>query len=256
MAKPRSRQELKDYCLRALGAPVIEINVDDEQVEDRIDEALRYFVDWNSFGTEKTYYKYQVTEQDRTNGYINTDNIGGTGAGANIISISRVFQVGFNLQMNNVFNVRYQMALNDFYGLRTGQMNLNFFVSTMQYIEMLQQLLDPEKQTTFSRYANKLTIHMNWQDFSAGQYLLIEAYTALNPDTYTEVYNDTMLKKYTIALIKRQWGANLSKYEGIPLPGNITFNGQRIYQEAMEEIEKIEEDVLTKYQEPPDFITG
>jgi len=228
--------------------------VDDQQVEDRIDEAMRYFVDWNSFASEKRYYKYQVTEQDKTNGYINTDSIASDGE--KIISISRVFQVGFNLQMNNVFNVRYQMALNDFYGLRTGQMNLNFFVSTMQYIEMLQQLLDPEKQTTFSRYANKLTIHMNWQDFLTGQFLLIEAYTSIDPDTYSEIYDDPMLKKYATALIKRQWGANLSKFEGIPLPGNITFNGQRIYQEALEEITKIEEDVLLKYQEPPDFITG
>jgi hypothetical protein len=254
MAHPRTRQELKDYCLRSLGAPVIEINVDDQQVEDRIDEALRYFIDWNSFASEKRYYKYQVTAQDKTNGYINTDSIAVDGE--KIISISRVFQVGFNLQINNVFNVRYQMALNDFYGLRTGQMNLNYFVSTMQYIEMLQQLLDPEKQTTFSRYANKLTIHMNWQDFNTGQFLLIEAYTSLDPDTYSEIYDDPMLKKYATALIKRQWGANLSKYDGIPLPGNITFNGGRIYQEALEEITKIEEDVLLKYQEPPDFITG
>jgi hypothetical protein len=254
MAHPRTRQELKDYCLRSLGAPVIEINVDDQQVEDRIDEALRYFIDWNSFASEKRYYKYQVTAQDKTNGYINTDSIAADGE--KIISISRVFQVGFNLQMNNVFNVRYQMALNDFYGLRTGQMNLNFFVSTMQYIEMLQQLLDPEKQTQFSLYANKLTVHMNWQDFVTGQFLLIEAYTSLDPDTYSEIYDDPMLKKYATALIKRQWGANLSKFEGIPLPGNITFNGQRIYQEALEEIAKIEDAVLTTYQEPPDFITG
>jgi hypothetical protein len=110
---------------------------------------------------------------------------------------------------------------------------------------MLQQLLDPEKQTQFSRYANKLTIHMNWQDFVTGQFLLIEAYTSLDPDTYSEIYDDPMLKKYATALIKRQWGANLSKFEGIPLPGNITFNGQRIYQEALEEIAKIEDAVRT-----------
>jgi hypothetical protein len=167
-----------------------------------------------------------------------------------------VFQIGFNLQINNIFNVRYQMALNDFYGLRTGQMNLNYFVTTMQYIEMLQQLLDPEKQITFSRYANRLTLHMNWKDFVAGQFLLIEAYRSTDPDLYTEVWNDTMLKRHTIALVKRQWGANLSKYDGINLPGNLTFNGQRIYSEAQEELEKIMEDYMTKYEEPPDFCTG
>lgn len=251
MAKPRTRQEFKDYCLRALGAPVIEINVDDAQVEDRIDQALQYFADWNSNGAQRTYYKYQVTEQDKTNQYVDTFSID-----PNLLTVSRVFQVGFNLQINNIFNVRYQMALNDFYGLRTGQMNLNYFVSTMQYIEMLQQLLDPEKQIRFNKYNNKLHIDMNWQDFLTGQYLLIEGYTVVDPEIYSEAWNDPMLKKYATALIKMQWGANLSKYEGIPLPGNITFNGQRIYQEAMEEMSKIEEDVLLKYQEPPEFITG
>jgi hypothetical protein len=135
-------------------------------------------------------------------------------------------------------------------------MNLNYFVTTMQYIEMLQQLLDPEKQIRFNKYNNKLNIDMNWEDFMTGQYLLIEGYTVVDPEVYSEAWNDTMLKKYATALIKMQWGANLSKYEGIPLPGNITFNGQRIYQEAMEEVSKIEEDVLLKYQEPPEFITG
>jgi hypothetical protein len=251
MAKPRTRQEFKDYCLRALGAPVIEINVDDAQVEDRIDQALQYFADWNSNGAQRTYYKYQVTEQDKTNQYVDTFAID-----PNLLTVSRVFQVGFNLQINNIFNVRYQMALNDFYGLRTGQMNLNYFVTTMQYIEMLQQLLDPEKQIRFNKYNNKLNIDMNWQDFATGQYLLIEGYTIVDPEVYSEAWNDPMLKKYATALIKMQWGANLSKYEGIPLPGNITFNGQRIYQEAMDEVSKIEEDVLLKYQEPPEFITG
>lgn len=254
MANPTTRQELKEYALRALGHPVIEINVDDSQVEDRIDEALRHFFDWHMYGHEKTYYKYQITQQDIDNGYLNTNSLGSDGS--RILSVTRVFQIGFNLQINNIFNVRYQMALNDFYGLRTGQMNLNYFVTTMQYIEMLQQLLDPEKQIRFNKYNNKLHIDMNWQDFLTGQYLLIEGYTVVDPETYNEAWNDPMLKKYATALIKMQWGANLSKYEGIPLPGNITFNGQRIYQEAMEEVSKIEEDVLLKYQEPPEFITG
>ena len=254
MATPTTRQELKEYALRALGHPVIEINVDDSQVEDRIDEALRHFFDWHMYGHEKTYYKYQITQQDITNGYLNTNSLGSDGD--RILSIPRVFSVGFNLQVNNIFNVRYQMALNDFYGLRTGQMNLNYYVTTMQYIEMLQQLLDPEKQITFSRYANRLTLHMNWTDFQAGQFLLIEAYRSTDPALYPEVWNDTMLKRHTIALIKRQWGANLSKYDGINLPGNLTFNGQRIYSEAQEELEKVMEDYMTKYEEPPDFCTG
>jgi len=251
MPQPTTRQAFKEYCLRALGAPVIEINVDDQQVEDRIDQAVQYFQDWHGNGSERTYYKYQVTQQNVTNGYVEMNSID-----AGLQTVNRVFSIGFNLQMNNIFNVRYQMALNDFYGLRTGQMNMNYFVSTMQYLEMLQQLLDPEKQVRFNKHTNRLYIDMNWTDFVVGQYLLIEGYSAISPDTYSEAWSEPMLKKYATALIKQQWGANLSKYSGIPLPGNITFNGDRLYQEAAEEIARIEEDMLLKYQTPPDFITG
>ena len=254
MAKPTTRQEFKDYCLRALGAPVIEINVDDSQVEDRLDQAIQYFNDWNSLGMQRQYWKYQVTAQDIANKYINTDNLDPNGP--KIANITKVFQVGFNLQINNIFNIRYQMALTDFYGLRTGNMNMNYYVSTMQYIEMLQQLLDPEKQIRFNKYNNKLNIDMNWNDFDTNQYILIEGYAIIDPAEYSEAWNDPMLKKYATALIKQQWGANLSKYEGIPLPGNITFNGARLYEEATTAIQAIEEEVLLKYQEPPDFITG
>jgi len=254
MAKPTTRQEFKDYCLRALGAPVIEINVDDSQLEDRIDQAIQYFNDWNSLGMQRQYWKYQVTAQDIANQYINTDSLDPNGP--KIANITRVFQVGFNLQINNIFNIRYQMALTDFYGLRTGNMNMNYYVSTMQYIEMLQQLLDPEKQIRFNKYNNKLNIDMNWNDFDTNQYILIEGYAIVDPAEYSEAWNDPMLKKYATALIKQQWGANLSKYEGIPLPGNITFNGARLYEEATTAIQAIEEEVLLKYQEPPDFITG
>ena len=254
MAKPTTRQEFKDYCLRALGAPVIEINVDDSQVEDRLDQAVQFFNDWSSLGMQRQYWKYQVTDQDISNKYINTDNLDPNGP--KIVNVTKVFQVGFNLQVNNIFNIRYQMALTDFYGLRTGNMNMNYYVSTMQYIEMLQQLLDPEKQIRFNKYDNKLHIDMNWSDFQTGQYLLIEGFAVIDPAEYSEAWNDPLLKKYATALIKQQWGANLSKYEGIPLPGNITFNGARLYQEATEDINKYEEEVLSKYQEPPDFITG
>lgn len=251
MAQPRTRQEFKEYCLRALGAPVIDINVDDQQVEDRIDQALQFFNDWHGNGSQKVYYKYVVTEQDKTQQYINTDTID-----SGLQTVSRIFSIGFNLQLNNIFSVRYQMALNDFYGLRTGQMNLNYFVSTMQYIDMLQQLLDPEKQVRFNKHNNRLYIDTNWQDMTTGQYLLIEGYTNINPEEFSDAWSEPVLKKYATALIKQQWGANLSKYSGIPLPGNITFNGDRLYQEATEEIGKIEEDILIKYQTPPDFITG
>ena len=251
MATPYSRNELKEYCLRALGHPVIEVNVEDSQVEDRIDEALQYFAKWHHDGGGKMYYTYALTAQDISRKWIDTNPID-----PSILTINRIFHMGFNISTHNIFNIRYQLALNDFYGLRTGQTNLNYYVSTMQYIEMLQQLLDPEKQLRFNKYNNKLQIDMNWNDFAPNQYLLIEGFAVIDPAEYSEAWNDPMLKKYATALIKQQWGANLSKYEGIPLPGNITFNGARIYQEATEEANKIEEEVLLKYQEPPDFITG
>lgn len=251
MATPNSRQELKDYCLRALGHPVIEVNVEDSQVEDRIDESLQYFARWHHDGGSKMYYTYQLTAEDISRKWIDTNPIDPA-----IITINRIFQMGFNISTHNIFNIRYQLALNDFYGLRTGQTNLNYYVSTMQYIEMLQQLLDPEKQIRFNRVNNRLYIDATTSDMFPGVYLMIEAYAMFNPESATEIYNDHFLKKYTTALIKKQWGVNLSKYEGMPLPGNVTFNGSKIYQEAMEEIAKLEEDVQTKYQLPPDFITG
>lgn len=251
MATPTTRQQLKDYCPRALGQPVIEVNVEDSQVEDRIDEALQYFAKWHHDGGQKMYYTYQLTSTDISRKCIDTAPID-----PSILTINRIFHMGFNISTHNIFNIRYQLALNDFYGLRTGQTNLNYYVSTMQYIELLEQLLDPEKQIRFNRVNNKLFIDATTTDMQAGTYLMIEAYTANNPETATEIYNDNFLKKYTIALIKRQWGVNLSKYEGMPLPGNVTFNGGKIYQEAMEEIAKLEEDVQSKYQLPPDFITG
>lgn len=250
MATPTTRQEFKDYCLRTLGAPVIEINVDDAQVEDRIDQALQYFSDWTSNGSQRTYYKYQITSTDITNEYIDTNSID-----SKLLTISRVFSAGINMATNNMFGIRYQMALNDFYGLRSGQMSMIGFVSTMQYIEMLELLLDPEKQIRFNKYTNRLKIDTNWSTLTAGHFLLIEGYTTISPETYSEAWNDPMLKKYATALIKKQWGSNLSKYDGIPLPGNITFNGQKLYEEASEEIVRIEGDILL-HQEPPDFVVG
>ena len=251
MARPYSRQELKDYCLRALGQPVIEVNVEDSQVEDRIDEALQYFAKYHHDGGMKMYYTYQLTAEDIARKWIDTNPID-----PSILTIDRIFQMGFNISTHNIFNIRYQLALNDFYGLRTGQTNLNYYVSTMQYIEMLQQLLDPEKQIRFNRVNNRLYIDATTGDMTAGLYLMIECYTTNDPEVATEIYNDNFLKKYTTALIKRQWGINLSKYEGMPLPGNVTFNGTKIYEEARDEIEKLEEQIQTKYQLPPDFITG
>ncbi len=246
-----TRAELKSYALRALGHGVIEINVSDAQIEDRIDEALQYFGQNISSGSRTMYYKYQITDQDKTNKYIST-----TGISPNMISVVRVFSAGGTTQTNNMWNVRYQMALTDFYGLRNGDFNMTSWTVTQQYLEMMQQLLDPEKQIRFNTNDNILYIDTVWSDYATGSFLLIEAVSTLDPTTTTEIYNNGWLKKYTKALIKKQWGSNLSKYQGIQMPGSVTFNGATLYLEAVEEIALLEAEAVSKFQEPPNFIVG
>tara|TARA_Y100000310_G_C20531834_1_gene738857 strand:- start:131 stop:883 length:753 start_codon:yes stop_codon:yes gene_type:complete len=250
MPIPASRQNLKDYAFRRLGHPVIEINVDDSQIEDRVDDALQFFAEYHFDGVEKMFYKHLVTSTDITNGYINTDDVD-----SSIISVTRLFQ--FSESTINMFDIRYQMAINDFYGLRSGLSNMHYYDQIKRHLSLIQQTLDPEKQIRFSRVTNKLYGDFNWsEDLSAGEYLMIEAYTILDPETYTEIYNDRLLKQYVTALIKRQWGANLSKFENIQLPGGVSFNGTQIFEQAQQEIEKIEEEVQLRYELPPHFMTG
>ena len=250
MATPTSRQNLKDYALRRLGFPVIEINVDDSQVEDRVDDALQFFAEYHFDGVEKMFYKHQVTSTDISNGYIDMDSVD-----SSIISVTRLFQ--FSDSTINMFDIRYQMALNDFYGLRSGLSNISYYDSIKRHLSLIQQTLDPEKQIRFSRVTNRLYGDFNWsEDANAGEYLMVEAYTILDPETYTEIYNDRLLKQYVTALIKRQWGANLSKFENVQLPGGVSFNGTQIYEQAQQEIEKIEDEVQLRYELPPHFMTG
>ena len=258
MPSPLTRNQLKDYCLRQLGSPVIEINVEDSQVEDRIDDAIQFFAEYHFDGVERRYYKYQVTQDDIDR--YNADPLNGgyiplNGIDPNIVSIIRLFQ--FSESTINLFDVRYQMALNDFYGLRTGMGTLANYDITKQHLSMIQQMLDPEKMIRFSRVTNKLHIDMNWEeDVDVGTYLVFECYTAIDPTINTEIYNDRLLKKYATALIKRQWGQNLSKFDSIQLPGGVSFNGSQIYEQASQEIDKIEEEMQLKYELPVDFFTG
>ena len=250
MATPASRQQLKDYSLRRLGQPVIEVNVDDEQVEDRMDDALQFFAEYHFDGVEKEYFQYAITSDDITNKYINTDGID-----PSLISITKIFDT--STSSTNIFDVRYQIALNDFYGLRTGLGNISYYDMTQRHLSLIQQILDPEKALRFSRVTNKLKIDTDWDEtFTAGDVLVFEGYTILNPNEYPEIYNDRLLKRYVTALIKRQWGENLSKFQNIQLPGGLQYNGAEIYGQATEEIRQIEEEVQLKYELPPDFMVG
>ena len=250
MAQPATRQQLKDYALRRLGDPVIEINVDDSQVEDRLDDALQFFAEYHFDGVQKQFYKHQLTSDDITNEYIDMNQVD-----SSVITVTRIFEQGNNSV--NMFDVRYQMALNDFYGVRTGMGNMAQYDITKRHLALIQQMLDPEKAVRFSRVTNKLLIDTDWSEqFTAGDFVVIEAYSILDPNTYTEIYNDRLLKEYVTSLIKRQWGMNLSKFQNITLPGGLSYNGAELYSQGQEEITKIEEEVQLKYELPPDFMVG
>ena len=257
MALPTSREELKQYCLRKLGAPVIEINVDDSQLEDRIDDTLQLFAEYHFDGVEKRYYKHAVTQEeldrakdDLNGGYISTDGID-----PSIISITRLFQ--FSESTVNLFDVRYQIALNDFYGIRTGLGSIHQYDITKRHLSLLQQMLDPEKMIRFTRVTNKLYIDMNWdEDVNVGDFLVFECYSKIDPDTFTEIYKDKFILKYATESIRYQWGSNLSKYDGLQLPGGVQFNGRQIMDEARERLDKLEEEMSLRYELPPDFMVG
>lgn len=266
MAEPNSRQTLIEYSLRRLGSPVIEINVDWQQCEDRVDEALEYFRERHFDGVEKVFFKYQVTQDDIDKGYISTENItypnGVDGpTGREILSVVRVLQFG-NFANINMFDIRYQMALTDYFGINRNlsgvySMGLAHYDATKRYIKLIEDLFQPEKAVRFSKVTNKLYLDMKWdQEINAGQWLVIQAYAALNPETYTEIYNDRYLKRYVTALIKRQWGANMSKFDGVALPGGVTMKGTQIYSEAIGEINQIEQEMMYNYELPVDFMQG
>lgn len=248
MATPTSRQSLKDFALRQLGAPVIDINVDDSQLEDRLDDALQFFYDFHTDGYEKVYLSHAVTADDKTNGYLDISNINDS-----VTQVVRIFPLSVNT--TNIFDLRYQLALNDFYGLRSGG-TMTQYTITQQHISLLQQLLDPEFQFDFTRSTMRLHIHTDWDDINVGDFIVFEAYAIIDPETFTKVYNERHLKKYVTALFKKQWGQNLSKFTGIQLPGGVEFNGNEIYSDALQEIEKLEEQMRETYEEPPNFCVG
>lgn len=246
MAVPTTRSQFKEYCLRTLGKPVLEINVDDDQVEDRIDQALRYYWDYHFDGSEKTYYKHQVTAQDKANKYITLPE--------NIIGAINIFDIGDALNTNNMFNIRYQIALNDLYTLTSVSM-VPYYMA-LQHIQMLEYLLVGKQPIRYNRHTDKLYIDMDWNKLEDNHYLIVEAYEVIDPDVYTDAWGDRWLAQYATALIKKQWGTNLKKFEGMTLPGGIKFNGQKIYDEADEEIKALEKEMISSYSLPVTDMIG
>jgi hypothetical protein len=246
MAVPASRQDFTEYCLRKLGKPVIEINVDDDQVQDRIDEAFLYYTDYHFDGTEKTYYKYQITDTDITNKYITIPE--------NIIGVVNLFPIGQALNTNNLFNIRYQIALNDLYTLTSVSMVPYYMALT--HVQFLEQFLVGQQPIRYNRHVNKLNIDMDWNIVNVGDFIIVEAYSVIDPTVYTNIWGDRWLARYATALIKQQWGTNLKKYQGMQLPGGLTFNGQQIYDEATKEREDLEHEMISSYSLPVTDMIG
>ena len=246
MAKPNSRQGLIDYCLRALGAPVIEINVDEDQLEDRIDEAMQFYQEYHSDSIVRNYRKHLVTADDVTNKYVTLPD--------SMIFVNGVWPINASSTQAGMFSVEYQMHLNDLYNLRHPGV-LIYYEMTKQYMSLIDLKINGMSQrSTFSRHQNR--IYIEGDDLEEGIYIIVEGHEVLDPDTYTDIYNDMLLKKYLTALIKRQWGLNLIKFEGMQLPGGVTLNGRQIYDDATQDIEKIEETMQLTYEKPTDFFVG
>jgi hypothetical protein len=247
MAAVSSREQLKEYCLRRLGAPVIEINVDGDQVEDRIDDAFQFYREYHYDAVEKVYLKHLITSQDITNQYLTMSDA--------VTGIERVFPFMNKSTGTNIFDIKYQILINDLYTLMST--DLIYYTEVRQELELINQLLVGQKPIRFNRNMNRLYIDMDWAaDVVAGSYIIVDCWRILDPDTFTDVYNDMMLKKYATALIKRQWGENLKKFAGVQLPGGVTLNGELIYQEAITEILQIESDIQNRFELPVDMFTG
>ena len=246
MSRPTSKATFKEHCLRRLGKPVIEINVDEDQLDDRVDEALDYYADYHFDGFEHTYYKHQVTDTDKTNGYITLPD--------NIIGVVDLFDIGDATSTNNLFNVRYQIALNDLYDF--SRYELVPYYMNFQNIRMIEEILVGKQRLRFNRHLNQLHIDMDWNRFNTGDFLVCKAYRVIDPDTYTDVWKDRWLLRYAACLIKLQWGSNLTKFEGMQLPGGVQFNGAKLYDDAFAERQQLEEEIQSNYVYPPEDMVG
>ena len=271
MAIPTTKATFKNYCLRALGFGVIDINVSDDQADDRIDEALQYFAQYHYDGIEKMYLKYQVTADDITRAASNTTTTAtdtvdnsvtasfGEGNGyipmpSSVVSVLNIFPFD-DQATNNMFDIRYQLRLNDLYDFSST--SIIHYQMTMQQLDFLSHILVGEKPVRFNQHQNRLYIDMDWSnDITAGEYLIIECYRKIDPATYTDIFDDIYLKRYATALIKRQWGANLSKFSGVAMLGGVTMNGETIYTQAQEELEKLEEQIQLSFETPIDYMVG
>ena len=276
MAKPASRTDLINYCKRQLGAPVLEINVADEQIDDLVDDALQLFHERDYDGSIQTFLKYKITQADidrgRARGGDNVAGIVTTSATSTIdgqsttfnfeensnylqvppqvIGITKVFRFdGSNTVTNNMFSIKYQMFLNDIYYF--GSTEVLTYAMTKRYLEDMDFALNTEKQIRFNMRQDRLYLDIDWGSVTVDDYLIIDCYRLIDPDDFTRVYNDPFLKRYFTALCKKQWGQNLIKFQGVQLPGGIQLNGRQIYDDGVRELDEIRAKMATDYEMPP-----
>ena len=289
MAKPATRQQLIDYCFRKLGAPVLEINVDDDQVDDLVDDAIQLFNERHFDGVERMYLKYEITQGDIDRGLgvevpgettVNgttgvgivtttstSTNISGYGTTStnwyensnflqipdSVVGVNKIFKFDTSSISGSMFSIKYQLFLNDLYYFNS--VELLQYSMTKTRLEDIDFLLTPEAQVRFNQRQDRLYMDIDWGAQTAGNFLVLDCHRALDPETFNQVYNDYFVKLYLTALIKRQLGQNLIKFRGVKLPGGLELNGREIYDDAERELERIKEKMMLEYELPPlDFI--
>jgi len=250
MAVIASRDQLIDYCLRRLGEPVIEINVDVDQIEDKVDDALQMYQEYHSDATFRTFLKHQITQADKDNGYIPVSS--------NVIFIRELFDINPTFSNVDMFDIRYQMMLNSIGDFMNFAGGISYFYQLEQYLETLDMLLDGSPKVSFARRQGRLYIFGEFGsgDLNVGDYVVAEVYSIVDPQAHTSIYDDMFVKNYTTSLIKQQWGMNMSKFEGMQLPGGVTINGRQLYDDATSELERLEEKLRLEQELPPDFFMG
>ena len=280
MAKPSTRQGLIDYCFRKLGAPVLEVNVDDDQVDDLLDDTIQYFQERNYEGVERMYLKYKITQDDIDRGKASgTSGVGivtTTGTSTNIsglgtitsnfyetsnfiqvpdsvIGVEKIFKFDTSSISGGMFSIKYQLFLNDLYYFNS--VELLQYAMTKTYLEDIDFLLTTDKQIRFNQRQDRLYLDIDWGSQSLDTFIVIDCFRALDPEEFTQVYNDPFVKRYFVALMKKQWGMNLIKFRGTKLPGGIELNGREIYDDGVREIEELRSRMMMDFETPPlDFI--
>jgi hypothetical protein len=275
MAQPSTRQELKEYCLRKLGAPVLEINIADEQIDDLVDDALQLFQERHFDGVYPTFLKYQITQDDLDRGKakapdgvgISTSTVTASISGSSttfnyyengnflqvpnhVIGVNKIFHFeGSNSISSGMFGVKYQLFLNDVYYM--GSTELLSYAMTKTYLEDIDFLLTTQKQIRFNKRQDRLYLDIDWSTIKVGQFLIIDCFRMMDPSDYAKVWNDSFLKLYLTALVKRQWGQNLIKFQGVKLPGGVELNGRQLYDDGQREVEAIIDKMSSTYELPP-----